>query len=264
MEDVLSDLESAYDIYAQQSGYTYDRKTGLFSADGDAFDEEKQKTIRENAINAWKTGGVYAHSSMNYYDKYLGYIDKQEDAYDQAHKTDKFTDEKAEFYKEFMTKMISNRDDPELEKRLNLFDDDEIEKIKTIVEGSRPEYGITDSVNGLMNRDVFAPNFEGQQQSFLSYYERRKNGEEGYQYDAEAVKREKEQRFIDETKKQAGELGVGEKGLEAYARALEKSRSELDGLTRSTAKAAAENYKFNKTYNESADIFDDVSDVYDN
>lgn len=62
---------------------------------------------------------------------------------------------------------------------------------------------------------------------------------------------------------QAQALETTTKALELYGYAMEKSDKGIKDKTKETAKAIAEEYAFNKAYNEAADTFDDTKDAYD-
>lgn len=65
-----------------------------------------------------------------------------------------------------------------------------------------------------------------------------------------------------ELERQAGVLETTDKALKLYAKATVQADKDLQKKTQSTARAAAEEYKFNKAYNEGVETFDDAQDAY--
>ena len=66
-----------------------------------------------------------------------------------------------------------------------------------------------------------------------------------------------------ELKSQAEALGTSTKALELYGYAMEKADKATNEKTKESAKAIAQEYKFNKAYNEAADSFEDSKDAYE-
>lgn len=65
-----------------------------------------------------------------------------------------------------------------------------------------------------------------------------------------------------ELKSQAEALDTSTKALELYGYAMRKAGDLTEDRTKETAKAIAEEYSFNKAYNEAADTFEDTKDAY--
>ena len=69
--------------------------------------------------------------------------------------------------------------------------------------------------------------------------------------------------FNRELEYQAEKLDTSSTALKLYASTIAGVKGELKELNQETAKQAAEEYEFNKSYNEGVEIFEDVKDSYD-
>ena len=70
------------------------------------------------------------------------------------------------------------------------------------------------------------------------------------------------QEYNDELRNQAKELDTTSTALDLYATAMKNANGEVNDHTRETAKSAAEEYKFNKSYNNAISTFEDNKDAF--
>ena len=68
--------------------------------------------------------------------------------------------------------------------------------------------------------------------------------------------------YTNELSNQAAAQGASEKALHLYAEATIQAEKSLKGKTQSTARAAAEEYKFNKLYNDGVKTFEDNEEAF--
>ena len=236
-------------------GYQKDPTTGLWHSVIDPTDVRTEEDLfdqitEEDIKNAGTSKAIYTKKAMDIYYKQYGQVkDKAlsgKSGANASDKTYKFTEEDAEYIATGYMAAISGQD----------FDvsvlDDEQKKFLREVLGSVSFFD--EKINKW--KDEMDKKLEAGLDPTNPDYNK-------YKYNERAKEAANTAEYNNELSNQAERLDTTTKALELYGRTMKEVINSTDKLTRKTARLIAQEYQFNKAYNQGVSTFEDLGDAYD-